>query len=126
MDAEMLERGCTCPFGAPPCSFCTGMDEGEMETYCEGGHLALREHVEFTAEALARLELRPRLKIMAPSLLTVLLLVYGHFSHLERLAPRWIWIAFPMAFIFLFVSMQAWWLDGYCHELPRKVCDAKF
>lgn len=45
MTDELLEGGCQCPAGHPPCSFCTEMDEDEAEIYCSEGHTALVDWV---------------------------------------------------------------------------------
>ena len=43
---ELLDRGCTCPGGHPPCSFCTDAfaDEEEREIYNAEGASGVREH----------------------------------------------------------------------------------
>ena len=45
MTDELLEGGCQCPNGHPPCSFCTEMDEDEAEIYCSEGYAALVDWV---------------------------------------------------------------------------------
>jgi hypothetical protein len=41
-DYDLLDEGCTCPTGHPPCSFCTSLDADEYEVYLSGGADAVR------------------------------------------------------------------------------------
>lgn len=43
---DLLDQGCTCPMGHPPCSFCTDalVDEEEREIYLNEGARGVREH----------------------------------------------------------------------------------
>lgn len=42
---ELLDRGCICFMGNPPCSFCTEMSQEEAEAYATGGRKALLSFV---------------------------------------------------------------------------------
>lgn len=43
---DLLDQGCSCPTGHPPCSFCTDalVDEEEREIYSAEGADGVREH----------------------------------------------------------------------------------
>lgn len=45
-DDDLLDRGCTCWTGNPPCSFCTDAleTEEEYEIYAEEGARGIRQH----------------------------------------------------------------------------------
>lgn len=45
MTEELLEGGCQCPNGYPPCSFCTEMDEEEADIYHNEGYAALVKYI---------------------------------------------------------------------------------
>ncbi len=43
LDEYLIERGCICHCGHPPCSFCTSLNEEEADVYANHGRVGLRE-----------------------------------------------------------------------------------